>query len=57
MGAASADDPFFNLVHMTGGTMGKWRTTHSPLTAVVLSSGGWSGGCTGLSGNSFDYVH
>jgi len=44
--AASADDPFFNLVHMTGGTMGKWRTTHSPLTVAVLASGGWFGRLT-----------
>ena len=52
VGVASADDPLSNFMHMTGGTMSKWRTAHFPLTATVQTFGGWSDGLTGLSGNS-----
>jgi hypothetical protein len=52
MGAASADDLLSTFVLMTCGTMSKWRTTHSPFTAAVLSPGGSSDRLISLSGSS-----
>jgi len=52
LGAASAKTLLSAFVLMTCGTMGKWRTAHSPLTVAILSFGGWSGRITGLSDSS-----
>jgi hypothetical protein len=40
VGAASANALLSTFVLMTCGTMSKWRTAHSPLTAAVQPFGG-----------------
>jgi hypothetical protein len=53
---ASADE-LSQLVLTCGSHSLKWQTTHFPLTVADLSSIGWSGNSSGLSGISLSLLN